>query len=63
MRPRSSGEKQEIRDQLKAKVWPLLEEGRVAPVIHAVLPFSQASSAHRMMESGDHIGKIMLSFD
>ena len=63
MRPRSSGEKQEIRDQLKAKVWPLLEEGRLAPVIHAVLPFSQASSANRMMESGDHIGKIMLSFD
>ncbi|MCF3638515.1 NAD(P)H-quinone oxidoreductase [Rhizobium sp. TRM95111] len=63
MRPRTSAEKQEIRNQLFERVWPLLEEGRIAPVIHAVLPFSQAAIAHRMMEHGDHIGKIMLTLD
>jgi NADPH2:quinone reductase len=63
MRPRTAAEKQEIRDELAARVWPLLEEGRLAPVIHAVLPFSRAAAGHRMMENGEHIGKIMLTFD
>lgn len=63
MRPRTAAEKQEIRDDLLQKVWPLLEEGRVAPVIHAVMPFAEAAAGHRMMEQGDHIGKIMLRFD
>lgn len=63
MRPRTAAEKQEIRDALLEKVWPLLEEGRVAPVIHAVMPYRQAAAGHRMMEHGDHIGKIMLTFD
>ncbi|MEW9616146.1 NAD(P)H-quinone oxidoreductase [Shinella sp. S4-D37] len=63
MRPRTAAEKQEIRDALLEKAWPLLEEGRVAPVIHAVLPFGEAAAGHRMMEHGDHIGKIVLTFD
>ena len=63
MRPRTAAEKQEIRDALLEKAWPLLEEGRIAPVIHAVLPFGQAAAGHRMMEHGDHIGKIVLTFD
>lgn len=63
MRPRSAREKQEIRDQLLERVWPLLEEGRVAPVVHAVLPFPQVAEGHRMMEHGEHIGKIVLTFD
>ena len=63
MRPRTAGEKQAIRDELLEKAWPLLEAGRVAPVIHAVMPFSEAAAAHRMMEEGDHIGKIVLTFD
>lgn len=62
MRPRTAAEKQEIRDALLQKAWPLLEEGRVAPVIHAVMPFDQAAAGHRMMEQGDHIGKIILTF-
>lgn len=62
MRPRTVAEKQEIRDALLRKAWPLLEEGRVAPVIHAVMPFDQAAAGHRMMEQGDHIGKIILTF-
>jgi NADPH:quinone reductase len=63
MRPRTAAEKQEIRDALLEKAWPLLEEGRIAPVIHAVMPFSEAAAGHRMMEHGDHIGKIMLTFE
>jgi len=60
MRPRSAAEKQEIRDQLIAKVWPLIEAGKVAPVINRVFDFDQVIDAHRLMESSDHIGKIML---
>ena len=63
MRPRTAQEKREIRDELLEKAWPLLEAGRVAPVIHAVLPFAEAAAAHRMMEEGSHIGKIVLTFD
>ena len=63
MRPRTAAEKQAIRDELLGKVWPLLEAGRVAPVVHAVMPYAQAAAAHRMMEEGDHIGKIVLTFD
>ena len=61
MRPRTADEKRGIRDELLGEVWPLLEAGSVAPVIHAVLPFGQVVEAHRMMESSSHIGKIMLT--
>jgi putative PIG3 family NAD(P)H quinone oxidoreductase len=60
MRPRTAAEKQAIRDELLAEVWPLLEAGTVAPVIHTVLPFTEVVEAHRLMESSAHIGKIML---
>lgn len=61
LRPRTAAEKQAIRDGLAEKVWPLLEAGKVAPVIHSVLPFSAVAEGHRLMEEGDHIGKIILS--
>ena len=60
MRPRTADEKRAIRDELTAEVWPLLEEGAVAPVIHAVLPFDDVVEAHRLMETSSHIGKIVL---
>lgn len=60
MRPRSREEKRAIRDDLLAEVWPLLEQGKVAPVIHSVLPFALVAEAHRLMETSNHIGKIML---
>ena len=63
MRPRTVAEKQAIRDALLEKVWPLLEEGRIAPVVHAVMPYTEAAAGHRMMEHGDHIGKIVLTFN
>lgn len=60
LRPRTAAEKQAIRDGLAEKVWPLLEGGDVAPVIQAVLPFAEIAGAHRLMEEGDHIGKIVM---
>lgn len=60
MRPRTAEEKRAIRDDLLAQVWPLLEEGRVAPVIHSVLPFDRVVEAHRLMETSSHVGKIVL---
>ncbi|MEI2297688.1 NAD(P)H-quinone oxidoreductase [Ensifer sp. MJa1] len=61
LRPRTAAEKQAIRDGLTARVWPLLESGTVAPVIHSVLPFAKVADGHREMETGDHIGKIIMS--
>ncbi|HUZ64944.1 MAG TPA: NAD(P)H-quinone oxidoreductase [Acetobacteraceae bacterium] len=60
MRPRTTAQKGAIAADLRAKVWPLLDAGRCAPVIHEVFPMEQAAAAHRLMESGAHIGKIML---
>ncbi len=60
MRPRTAEEKRGIRDELVSDVWPLIEAGKVTPVIHSVLPFEQVAEAHRLMESSKHIGKIML---
>ncbi|WP_029617014.1 NAD(P)H-quinone oxidoreductase [Pseudorhizobium marinum] len=60
MRPRTAEEKRAIRDELRDQVWPLLEKGDVAPVIHTVLPFDQVVEAHRLMETSSHIGKIVL---
>lgn len=61
LRPRSPAEKGAIRDALRLHVWPLIESGVVRPVIHAVLPLAQAAEAHRLMEAGEHIGKIILT--
>jgi NADPH:quinone reductase-like Zn-dependent oxidoreductase len=60
MRPRTAAEKAVIANDLRAKVWPVLDAGRCAPIIHEVLPLAQAAQAHRLMESSDHIGKIVL---
>ena len=61
MRPRSTAQKAAIAAELRARVWPVLDAGRCAPVIHRVFPLEQAAAAHALMESGVHIGKIMLS--
>ena len=61
MRPRTHEEKRGIRDELVAEVWPLIESGKVAPVIHTVLPLEEVVEAHRLMESSHHIGKIVLT--
>jgi NADPH2:quinone reductase len=46
---------------LRDKVWPLLDAGKLAPVIHATFPLAQAADAHRLMESSTHVGKIVLT--
>ncbi|CAN7202483.1 NAD(P)H-quinone oxidoreductase [Rhizobium sp. LjRoot258] len=60
LRPRTAEEKRAIRDDLLSQVWPLLDEGKLAPVIDTVVPFEDAAEAHRRMETSGHIGKIML---
>jgi NADPH2:quinone reductase len=61
LRARTAEEKGAIARALEANVWPLLERGEVRPVIHATVPLAQASEAHRLLESGDVIGKVVLT--
>ena len=61
LRPRSVAFKTAIAAQLRAKVWPLLDAGRIKPVIHATFPMAEAAAAHALMESSAHVGKIVLT--
>ena len=60
LRPRSVEEKAAIAAGLLREVWPLLESGRVKPIVYRTFPLAQASEAHRLMESSEHVGKIVL---
>ncbi|OZB46382.1 MAG: NAD(P)H-quinone oxidoreductase [Thiomonas sp. 15-66-11] len=62
LRARSVEFKSRLAEALRKNVWPLLESGRVRPQIHAVLPAEQIAQAHAMMEGGQHIGKIVLTW-
>lgn len=62
LRPRSVDYKTGLARALRAKAWPLIEAGRIRPVIHQVFPAAQAASAHALMESSTHVGKIVLSW-
>jgi putative PIG3 family NAD(P)H quinone oxidoreductase len=61
LRPRTVEEKGAIARALEANVWPLLSQGTVKPIIHATFPLARAADAHRALERGDHIGKIVLT--
>ncbi len=61
LRPRSIADKAVIADALRDKVWPGLAAGSIRPLIHATFPLAQAAQAHRLMEEGAHIGKIVLT--
>ncbi len=61
LRPRPIAFKAAIAEALLAKVWPLLESGRVKPQIHATFPLAEAAAAHTLMESSTHVGKIVLT--
>ncbi len=63
LRPRSVEQKAVIAEALKEKVWPLLERKTVRPLIHATFALTEAAEAHRLMESGEHIGKIVLTVE
>jgi NADPH2:quinone reductase len=62
LRPRSVAFKTAIAKALRQQVWPWLEAGRVKPVIHQVFPAAQAAEAHTLMESNQHIGKLVLTW-
>jgi NADPH2:quinone reductase len=62
LRPRPVAFKAAIAASLRARVWPLLAEGRIQPVIHQVFPAAQAAAAHTLMESNQHVGKLVLSW-
>ncbi|WP_254870271.1 NAD(P)H-quinone oxidoreductase [Thalassospira sp. HF15] len=52
-----------IADALREKVWPLIEAGKIAPVIYKTFPLAQASEAHAILKGGAHIGKVILEVD
>ena len=60
LRPRTVEQKAEIAKSLRAEIWPLIEAGKVKPVMYKRFPLSEANRAHALMESGEHIGKIVL---
>ncbi|MDM7950337.1 NAD(P)H-quinone oxidoreductase [Hydrogenophaga sp.] len=62
LRPRPVAFKTAIAQRLREQVWPLLAQGKVKPVIHRVFPAAEAAEAHALMESNQHIGKIVLTW-
>ena len=60
LRPRPVAFKGRIA-RLRERAWPLLEQGAIKPIVHATFPLAQAAQAHAMMESGENIGKIILT--
>jgi NADPH2:quinone reductase len=61
LRARNASVKTAIARNLRDKVWPMIEAGRIRPVVHAVFPLDRAAEGHELMESGAHIGKIVLA--
>jgi len=60
LRPRPVAFKGAIAKNLREKIWPLIEAGRIKPVVYKTFPLAQAAEAHRLMETSTHIGKIVL---
>jgi putative PIG3 family NAD(P)H quinone oxidoreductase len=63
LRPRSVEEKGQIAAALRRDVWPLIEHGAVKPIVYRTFPLAGAAAAHRLMESSEHVGKIVLTVD
>ncbi len=61
LRVRSVEDKGAIARHLEEKVWPIIEDGCIAPVVHTTFPLFEAADAHRLMEAGGHKGKIVLT--
>lgn len=60
LRPRTVKQKAAIAEKLREQIWPMLETGKVKPVIHKVFRLEKANEAHALMDSSAHVGKIML---
>ena len=63
LRPQSVAEKTAIADGIAEKVMPLFDSGEVRPIIHTTFPMTAAAAAHELMESSQHMGKIVLTVD
>ena len=63
LRSREISFKVAIAQNLEKNIWPLLKSGEIKPIIYKVFPADQAAVAHRLMESSEHIGKIVLDFE
>ena len=61
LRARPADEKTAIVAAVREHVWPLIESGKVRPVVHTTLPMAQAADAHRLVESSQHVGKVLLT--
>jgi len=61
LRSRPINEKAAIVADVREHVWPLIEAGKVRPVVHTVLPMAEAGEAHRLVESSEHLGKVLLT--
>jgi NADPH2:quinone reductase len=60
LRARSNEEKGAIRDALAREVWPLIDAGKIKPVVDRIYPIAEAAAAHKRMVTSEHIGKILL---
>ena len=60
LRPQSNGAKAMIARELEEKIWPMLSDGTIAPVMDSTFPLAEAAAAHAKMETSKHIGKIVL---
>jgi NADPH2:quinone reductase len=60
LRPRPIADKAAIAEKLKAQVWPKIAEGAIRPLVYKTFPLAEAAAAHALMESSEHIGKIVL---
>lgn len=62
LRPRTDEYKTKIARALESNVWPLIESNAIKPVVHAVFNYDEVRKAHEMMDAGDQIGKIIITF-
>ena len=60
LRPRSTQFKSLLAQEIAANAWPLVEEGKLRPVMDRIFPLTEAAAAHARMEAGENIGKIVL---
>ncbi len=63
LRSRPVSEKRRLRDSIEQQVWPRFVNGQLRPVIDCIFPLAEAAEAHRRMERGEHVGKILLRMD
>ena len=61
LRPRTIEFKGEVAKSLRERVWPLIDAGKIKPVIYKTFPLAEAAEAHKLMETSQHIGKIVLT--